>query len=203
LNRIKLLYGTGNPAKLASMRRGLARLDVEILGLSDMDHAAPEVEEKGSSPLENACIKARAYYEFYGIPVFSCDSGLYFDGVPECEQPGIHVRNVKGRHLSDEEMIAHYSSLARRYNNPVGRYLNAICLVLDEEHVYSSMDDSLATQPFILTSEPHPTRKEGFPLDSLSVDIATGKYYYDLDNWMVDSSVIEKGVAGFFEKVLK
>lgn len=203
MNKNILLYGTGNPAKLASMRRGLAQKDVDILGLSDMPVPPPVVEEKGSSPLENARIKAEAYFRFYGIPVFSCDSGLYFDGVPDEEQPGIHVRNVNGRHLSDDEMIEYYSKLARRYNNPVGRYLNAICLVLDGEHIYSAMDDSLATQPFILTSVPHATRKDGFPLDSLSVDIATGKYYYDLDNWMVDSSVIEKGVAGFFEKVLK
>lgn len=203
MSRIKLLYGTGNPAKLASMRRGLAGQNVEILGFADMPSPPPAVEETGSSPLENARIKAQSYFEFYGVPVFSCDSGLYFDGVPDGEQPGIHVRTVNGRYLSDEEMIAHYSSLARRYNNPVGRYLNAICLVLDRERIYSSMDESLATHPFILTSVPHPTRKEGFPLDSLSVDIATGKYYYDMDNWMVDSSVIEKGVAGFFEKVLK
>ena len=46
------------------------------------------------------------------------------------------------------------------------------------------MDMSIATEPFILVSEPHPKSVEGFPLDSLSVDIATGEYYYDFPETM-------------------
>lgn len=49
----------------------------------------------GNTPLENARMKALAYYETFRIPVFSCDSGLYFDNVPDEVQPGIHVRNVE------------------------------------------------------------------------------------------------------------
>ena len=86
---MKLLYGTGNPAKLESMRRRLADLDLEILGLGDMDRKAPKVPEDGNSPLENARQKALAYYDFFGIPVFSCDSGLYFEGLPQELQPGV------------------------------------------------------------------------------------------------------------------
>ncbi len=201
MSSITLLYGTGNPAKLASMRRGLAGLNVKILGLEDMPSPPPEVEESGASPLENARLKAHAYYEHYEIPVFSCDSGLYFDGLPEEEQPGINVRTVKGRRLSDPEMVEHYAALARRYNNPMGRYINAICLVTGEGE-WSAMDDTLATDPFVLTSQPHAQRREGFPLDSLSLDAATGKYYYDLDCTMVDGSVIEIGVAQFLKRVL-
>ena len=68
---------------------------------------------------------------------------------------------------------------------------------MDEEHHYSSMDISIATEPFILVMEPHPKRVEGFPLDSLSVDIETGKYYYDLDVKDVSTSV-DDGVRTFF-----
>lgn len=201
--KIKLLYGTGNPSKLASMRRGLATMNVEILGFGDMPCPPPEVEENGADPLENARLKAQAYFDFYGIPVFSCDSGLYFDGVPDGEQPGIHVRNVGGKRLTDSEMIVHYAAMARKYGDLTARYINAICLVMDRERVYSAMDESLATNPFILTSVPHDSPiREGFPLDSLSVDIATGKYYYDIPGYMVDSSVVEIGCARFFERIL-
>ena len=34
---MKLVYGTGNPAKLEAMRRRLAGLDFEIAGLKDME----------------------------------------------------------------------------------------------------------------------------------------------------------------------
>ena len=68
---MRLLYGTGNAAKLEAMRRRLAELDLEILGLEDMDKEAPYVPENGRTPLENARQKAFAYYEAFGIPVFS------------------------------------------------------------------------------------------------------------------------------------
>ncbi len=97
---MKLLYGTGNPAKLESMRSRLAQLDMELLGLQDLRAEGkdiPKVPEDGSTPLENARQKAEAYYKAFGMPVFSCDSGLYFDNVPDEVQPGVHVRNVKGK----------------------------------------------------------------------------------------------------------
>lgn len=47
---------TGNPAKLASMKRRLADFDIELIG-------------------------------------------LYFDNVPDEDQPGVHVRTVNGKYL--------------------------------------------------------------------------------------------------------
>ena len=199
---MKLIYGTGNPAKLASMRRRLGGLKVEIMGLKDIDKEIPEVTEDGRTPLENARKKAMAYYKVFGEPVFSCDSGLYFDSVPDEVQPGVHVRNVKGKCLSDAEMIDYYSSIAKEYGDLTARYKNAIVLVMDNGHVYESMDDSLASEPFIITSVPHKTIKEGFPLDSLSVDIKTGKYYYDLEGSELDEVAVEDGFLDFFKKIL-
>lgn len=197
---MKLLYGTGNPAKLESMRRRLAGMDYEILGLRDMEKEAPQVPEEGNTPLENARQKALAYYRFYGIPVFSCDSGLYFEGLPEELQPGVHVRTVKGRYLTDGEMLAYYGSLAEKYGNLKARYRNAVCLVMDSEHVYESMDESLASDFFLITAVPHSRiQHKGFPLDSLSMDIRTGKYFYDLEEEQVDRVAVEDGFLNFFQ----
>lgn len=201
--RLKLLYGTGNPAKLQGMRETLSPLDLEIVGLSDMDKALPEVPENGKNPLENACGKAMAYYQFYGVPVFSCDSGLYFENVPDDEfQPGINVRNIGGKRLSDSEMILYYGLKARQYGGKLtARYKNAICLVLSENEIFKSMDESLWGEPFYIVGKPHEKRVEGFPLDSLSVDIASGEYYFDLPQ-NVESNMNE-GFRAFFENVLK
>lgn len=111
---MKLLYGTGNLAKLSAMRNRLEQLDIELIGLNDLrveGKNVPEVKEDGNTPLENARLKAMVYYEAFQIPVFSCDSGLYFDNVPDEVQPGVHVRNVNGKCLSDDEMIDYYSGL--------------------------------------------------------------------------------------------
>ena len=83
-----------------------------------------------------------------------------------------------------------------------GRYRNAIYFILDEEHHYWSMDMSIATEPFILSSKPHTKRVEGFPLDSLSIDIEAGKYYYDIEVKDVSTSV-DEGVRKFFIEALK
>lgn len=138
------------------------------------------------------------------MPVFSCDSGLYFDELEDEEQPGIHVRRVYGKELNDDEMIAYYSSLAENHGGKlIGRYRNAICLILDENKIYTSMDLSLATEPFMLVSKPHQKRVDGFPLDTLSKDLKTGEYYYDLKTKDVATSAMEEGFKVFFENILK
>ncbi len=199
---MKLLYGTGNEAKLDAMRRALAGLQIEITGLRELGAEPPRVEEDGSTPLENAEKKAAAYYKAFGMPVFSCDSGLYFENVPDEIQPGVHVRTVNGKYLTDEEMLEHYIGLAKKYGNLTARYRNAICLVLDGEHIYKAMEESMASKPFLICPVPHSAvRKKGFPLDSLSVDIATGKYFYDLEQENLDRVAVEEGFPEFFKQV--
>ena len=203
---MKLLYGTGNLAKLSAMRNRLEQLDIELIGLNDLRAEGkfiPEVIEDGNTPLENARLKAMAYYEAFQIPVFSSDSGLYFDNVPDEVQPGVHVRNVNGKCLSDDEMIDYYSGLVKTYGNLVARYRNAICFLMDDTHIYEAMEPSMESEKFILTDKPHSTiRKEGFPLDSISLDIKTNKYYYDLPEDRLEQVAVEDGFLEFFKNIL-
>lgn len=203
---MKLLYGTGNLAKLSAMRNRLEQLDIELIGLNDMraeGKIVPKVIEDGNTPLENARLKAMAYYEAFQIPVFSCDSGLYFDNVSDEVQPGVHVRNVNGKCLSDDEMIDYYSGLVKAYGNLVARYRNAICFVMDNTHIYEAMEPSMESEKFILTDKLHSTiRKEGFPLDSISLDIKTNKYYYDLPEDKLEQVAVEDGFLEFFKNIL-
>ena len=199
---MKILYGTTNQGKLQAMKKSVEGLDIELISLREVEGELPKINENGRTPLENAEIKARAYFKAFHMPVFSCDSGLYFDELAEEEQPGIHVRRVNGKELTDEEMTEYYASLAEKNGGRItGRYRNAIYFILDESHHYSSMDMSIATEPFILGTKPHEKRVPGFPLDCLSIDIETGKYYYDLEVKDVSTSV-DDGVQKFFRKIL-
>lgn len=203
---MKLLFGTGNQAKLSVMKSRLEKIGIELIGLNDLKAEGkniPNVLENGDTPLENARLKALAYYKAFHIPVFSCDSGLYFDNIPDEIQPGVHVRNVNGKCLSDEEMMEYYAGLARKYGNLIARYRNAICFILDENHIYEAMDSSMESEKFILTDKPHSAiRKKGFPLDSMSIDIKTDKYYYDLSANELEKFAVEDGFLMFFKKVL-
>jgi 8-oxo-dGTP diphosphatase len=198
----KLLYGTTNPAKLKFMREMLQELGLEIIGLKDIDREVEAVDESGNNPLENAKIKALAYYKATNMPVFSCDTGLYIEGVSDEKQPGVHVRRVGGKELSDEEMIEYYTKLVREHGGTVkAKYKNAIVLVLEENKIFEYDGEDIWYPEFLLTSEVHPSRTEGFPLDSISLEIKTKQYFMDMeaeDNSSDDS--ITKGFQSFFKR---
>lgn len=203
---MQILFGTGNQAKLSAMKSRLEKIGIELIGLHELraeGKSIPEVLENGNTPLENAKLKALAYYEAFRIPVFSCDSGLYFDHVPDEDQPGVHVRNVNGKCLSDQEMMEYYAGLVRKYGNLVAQYRNAICFVMDEKHIYEAMEPSMYSEKFILTDKPYSKiREKGFPLDSMSIDMKTNRYYYDLAEDELAQFDVEDGFLQFFQKVL-
>jgi len=196
---VTLIYGTGNPAKLEHMRKMLAPLPVAILGLRELGIATPEPEESGSTPLENARIKALAYYHALRQPVFACDSGLYIEGLPEDLQPGVHVRIKEGKRMNDAEMIAHYAALVRSLGGrAVARYKNAICLVTGENEIHEHFGDDISGDTFYLVDTPHAKHAEGFPLACLSVHIDSGEYYYDREGLRSESIGMCEGFQAFF-----
>lgn len=200
---MKILYGTTNQAKLHIMQSVADILAFDLIGLNDIHKPLPIINESGKDPLENAQIKAQAYYKAFSIPVFSCDSGLYFDGLPNELQPMTHIRRINGKTLSDEEMIEYYAGLSKAHGGKlVARYKNAVYFIFDENTVFYSMDESLSCTPFILSSVPHEKKTNGFPLDSLSIDIKTGKYYYDMDASETDNLAVVKGLTAFFKNAL-
>ena len=199
---MKVLFATTNPAKVKKYKDELEKKNIELITLKDLDLNL-ELDETGKNCIENAYIKAKAYYDATGITCIGMDNTLFIEELPEEKQPGTHVRRVNGKELTDDEMREYYAALAERHGGRItGRYRNAIYFILDEEHHYSSMDMSIATEPFILVTKPHPKRVEGFPLDSLSIDIASGKYYYDLEVKDVSTSV-DDGVRRFFSEILQ
>ncbi len=198
---MKLLYGTANPAKLQYMREVLKGLDLEIIGLNQIDLDINNIEENGNNPLENAKIKALVYYNATKMPVFSCDSGLYIEGLGEENQPGVHVRRVNGKTLNDEQMIEYYTNLAEKMGGKVkAQYKNAICLIIDEKNIFEYDGEDISYKHFYITSKAHIKRNAGFPLDSISVEIESGKYYMDNDSNSISIEGTKKGFREFFER---
>jgi 8-oxo-dGTP diphosphatase len=200
---MKLIYGTTNKAKIEFMKKRVEPLGIELLSLEDVNAPKLRIDENGNSPLENAKIKALAYYEALKMPLFSCDSGLYIDGLDDARQPGINVRGLHD-HMNDDDTRAYYSSLAAEFGGKMtARYKNAICLILDETRIYEYIGDDIASEPFWLVSKPHEKRNEGFPLDCISVHIESGKYYYDIDGYGEKYLEADNGFTAFFKRVLE
>ncbi len=209
---LEIIYGTGNGAKISYMEETLKNLPVKIVGLHQAAEKEgiilPDIKETGENPLENARMKAEGYFRVFGKPVFSCDSGIYLwnyttkEPLPDEEQPGIHIRGNGERRLGDEELLAYYIGLVKKYGQVCGRFKNGICFIWNGEQRKESMSESMWGEPFLLTDKPHEKRVEGFPVDRISLDISTGKYLYDLEEDSEGEEAQNRGFENFFRQCL-
>lgn len=203
---MKIFYGTGNVSKLQNMRSLLEGIPVEILSPADLGIVLPETDEAGTTPLENARLKARAYYDAVRLPSFALDSGLYIQGLPDAEQPGPYVRRVGQKTLTDAEFIDYYASIARKNGGRVkARFLNGLCAILDEQHIKEAFGVQVSTDWFWIVDTPCSTRLEGFPMDSIAIDPETGTYW--VENDLTDAanakgSTLAVGIRRFFSELL-
>ena len=98
---MKILIATKNPAKAKEIYKYLGD-NFEKVFLSDFPNA-PDIEETGKTFLENALLKAKAYFEWSGIPSIADDAGIEIDFLNG--EPGVKSRRWLGYEMSDQEMI--------------------------------------------------------------------------------------------------
>lgn len=99
---MKLIFATGNMGKMREIREIMADLDVEVLSMKEAGVFA-DVEENGSTFMENAFIKARVIaknVKEQGIDavVLADDSGLVVDALNG--EPGIYSARYLGEDTS-------------------------------------------------------------------------------------------------------
>ena len=98
----KLLVATNNKGKLAELRTLLTGLPVELQSLSDLG-TFEEVEETGSTFIENARLKASSYALQTGLPSIADDSGLEVAALDG--RPGVLSARYGGEALSFGEKM--------------------------------------------------------------------------------------------------
>ena len=174
----KVLFATGNIAKVKRFKDKLLARGIELLSLKDLNISL-SVEENGTSAIENALIKARAYKKEVDMPVMAMDDSLYLENVPENLQPGLFVRRVNGKSLTDEKMIEHYSNLVKDYGVDgaiVARWIYGLAIIKENtERTYTwSKND------FLLVDTPSKVVNPGYPLNSISKNIKLDKYFSEM-----------------------
>lgn len=174
----KVLFSTENASKAKRFKDKLLKNNIEIITINDLAEKI-SVEENGKDAIENALIKARAYSEIENIPVFAMDDNLYIDEVPEEKQPGMYVRRVNGKRLSDDEMIEYYSSLAHEYGKEgklTCRWVYGIAVInngIESTYTWNKED-------FYIVDRPSNKINPGYPLNTISVNKKLNKYFTDL-----------------------
>lgn len=197
---MKVLIGTTNPAKVSRFEGFLSDCDIEFCTLKDLN-ITEEPEEKGSTPEENARIKAAFYGQFCDFVICN-DSGLYFDGLPldDDRQPGLNIRTPGGgRRLDDEEMITWYSKLIHSLGGEVMAYYMDGIAVCNQGMLYSYTDscEDAQSDAFYMVDTPSEKRHAGWPLDSLSINRNTRTYFVDKGNNIYDD-VAENIIIGAY-----
>ncbi len=174
----KILFATGNESKAKRFKKQLLENNIELITINDIEQKI-DVAENGKDAIENALIKARAYANISKFPILAMDDNLYIDNVPADKQPGMFVRRVNGKRLSDEEMIEYYSNLARVYGDD-GRLtcrwvygMALICNGVEKTYTWSKED-------FYIVDKPSNKINPGYPLNSISINKKLNKYFTDI-----------------------
>ncbi len=173
---MKVLFATTNLAKVKKYADELEKKGIEVITIKDIGINL-HVEENGKNAIENAYIKAKAYYDKTEITTIGMDNNLYIEGLPENKQPGTHVRRVNGKELTDDEMIEYYTNLVHQYNGKLtAKWVYGMVIYNGKEE----KEYSWSRSNFYLVDKPCKKRNPGYPLDSMSIMPNCNKYFVDL-----------------------
>lgn len=195
----EILFATSNQSKVNRFYDKLLDNNIKLLSLKDLDIDF-DVEENGNTAIENALIKARAYYNETKLVVMAMDDTLYLERVPDDLQPGMYVRRVNGKRLSDEEMIEHYSSLADKYGDNgkiTARWVYGMAIINNgKEYTYT-----WSKEEFYITNTKSNKINPGYPLNSISINKKLNKYFTDIT--LEDKKNIKEDESDVIEFIIK
>lgn len=173
---MKVLFATTNTAKVKKYIKQLEEKGIELITIKDLDDNI-KVEETGKNAIENAYLKAKAYYDLTGIPTIGMDNNLFIEGLPEEKQPGTYVRRVNGQELNDEQMIEHYTDLVKEYGEKLeAKWVYGMVIYNGKE----AKEYSWSKGNFYFVDKPCDKRNPGYPLDSISIMPEVNKYFVEL-----------------------
>ena len=109
------LAATSNKDKIKEFDRILGHLGVEFKTADELGIVLPEVEETGTTFVENALLKARSGAEASGYPTLADDSGICVDALGGA--PGIFSARYSGNDARGDRNAANNEKLLRELGN--------------------------------------------------------------------------------------
>lgn len=146
---MKLYFASGNEHKKIEMTRLLGGIDLVLPKDEGIEF---DIDETGSTFIENAILKAEALYDIVKAPVLSDDSGLIVHALGG--QPGIHTarygEDVFKRKLSDREKYMYLLENLKGIEDRSASFVTALCLIISNERRYIIQEEckgSIALSP--------------------------------------------------------
>ena len=181
-----IILATTNATKIKRFQHHLNFNGVNLLPPTP-DLYEVNIIEDGKTELENAKIKAKGFYDAQGEgakPAIALDTGIYFEGVPEADQPGELTKRSAGVTEDDSEEVAfdkmtvYYISLVNKYGSGgelAGYFLDSYALY--DGYSYYTAE---IKRPIIVTDNVNDRDDLHMPLCSIYKTKLHGKYHNTL-----------------------
>ena len=184
---MKFVLATANKGKIREMREILSELGIEVMTQSELGMNI-EVEETGTTFMENALLKAEAVCKATGLPAIADDSGLMVDALGGA--PGVYSSSYGGDALSNADRCAYLLGDLRNVEQRRAKFVCTIVCVFPNGRIVSSDSECLGE---IADS---PRGDNGFGYDPVFLVEGAGKT-------MAELSQAEKNVVSHRGKALR
>lgn len=134
---MKIIFATGNQNKVNEVRSILPE-SIEVVSLKEIGFTQ-EIEETGTTLIENALLKARTIFEKYKLPVLAEDTGLEVDALNGA--PGVYSARYAGRDCNNENNMQLLLSKLKDKSNRKAQF-KTIAAYIDaqgKEHLFEGI----------------------------------------------------------------
>ena len=145
---MKIVLATHNHDKEIELQHSLRGLDVDICSLSEYPDIG-EIEETGTTLLENSLLKAHTVHKLTGLPTIADDTGLEVDALDGA--PGVYSARFSGADATYEDNINKLLSVMENVPNDMrtARFRTVISFVDESQELWTEgfIEGSITEDP--------------------------------------------------------
>lgn len=136
----KIVLATGNKSKVKEITAALSDIPefngITVVSMKD-EGIDIDIEETGSTYVENAVIKAKKICEMTGLPAMADDSGVEIDYLHGA--PGIYSARFLGENTPYSEKIQYILDELKKTGNRKCAYITAIAIAFPDGTLYTTI----------------------------------------------------------------
>lgn len=135
---MQMIAATKNEGKIREIEKIFGDLGIDVISAHDAGIDV-DVEETGSSFIENSLIKARSIAMFCNSVVIADDSGLCVDALGG--KPGIHSARYAGEGATDEDRINKLLSELENAEDRSAEFVTSVAVVFPDGREFTALGE--------------------------------------------------------------
>lgn len=144
----QLVFASHNQGKIKEVQALLEPFSITVLGADEAN--VPDIEETGTTFMENALLKARHAYQITGIPSLADDSGLCISALDNA--PGLFSARFAAQNGGYPQVFSVLNQLLSEKNDKTAFFYCQMALVwgeqdIDQQFFDGRMDGCITDEP--------------------------------------------------------